>query len=59
MYSSVLNLEVRSVSVFLFNKTGNLCHKCSFHLAKHASSVQNNVHDIPFQNTLPSNLYRI
>jgi len=59
MYSLVLNLDVRSISIFLFNTTENLCHKCSFCLAKHTSSVKNNVHNIFFQNTLLNDLYGI
>jgi hypothetical protein len=59
MHSFVLNLDVMSISIFLFNNTENLCHKCSFCVAKHKSSVKNNVHNIFFQNTLLNDLYRI
>jgi hypothetical protein len=59
MYSLVLNLDVRSISILLFSNTENLCHKCSFCLAKHKSSVKNNVCNIFFQNTLLNDLYRI
>lgn len=59
MYSSVLNLDVRSISIFLFNNTENLCHKCSFCFTKRKSSVKNNVHNVFFQNILLNDLYRI